>query len=215
MPHRNQMPAPQPTLRRLPGYFRFLQTLAEAGETTVSCTSIAKALHLDPTGVRKDLAFTGIIGKQRVGYSLLELRDAISSFLGWDDIREAVLVGTGDFGRALLGYELFRERGVEIVAAFDVAPDLVGQKVRGKEVLALDALGDTIRTRQIPIGIITTPAAAAQGVADTMVEAGAKAIWNFAPAVLEVPEHIILEHVELVASLAVLSSKLAVRASAE
>ena len=156
-----------------------------------------------------------IIGKPRVGYSLLELRDAISSFLGWDDIREAVLVGTGDFGRALLGYELFRERGVEIVAAFDVAPDLVGQKVRGKEVLALDALGDTIRTRQIPIGIITTPAAAAQGVADTMVEAGAKAIWNFAPAVLEVPEHIILEHVELVASLAVLSSKLAVRASAE
>ena len=211
MPHTTQSPAPLPTLRRLPGYYRFLQTLEAAGETTVSCTAIAKALHLDPTGVRKDLAFTGIIGKPRVGYLLEELQRAIETFLGWTTTSEAVLVGAGDFGRALLGYKPFTERGLEIVVAFDVDPELVGNTVRGKPVLAMDALGDTIRKRDIRIGIITTPAAAAQAIADTMVEAGIRAIWNFAPATLDVPEGVILEHVELAASLAVLSSKLAAR----
>lgn len=209
MPHTTHSPAPLPTLRRLPGYYRFLQTLSAAGETTVSCTSIAKALHLDPTGVRKDLAFTGIIGKPRVGYSLDELQHAIESFLGWQHASEAVLVGAGDFGRALLGYEPFLERGLEIVVAFDIDPALVGGEVRGKTVLPLDQLGEIIREREIPIGIITTPAAAAQSVAETMIDAGVRAIWNFAPVALDMPDGVILEHVELAASLAVLSCKLA------
>lgn len=209
MPHTTQSSAPLPTLRRLPGYYRFLQTLERAGETTVSCTSIAKALHLDPTGVRKDLAFTGIIGKPRVGYLLGELQQAIESFLGWQTASEAVLVGAGDFGRALLGYEPFLERGLEIVVAFDVNPALIGKTVRGKEVLPQESLGEIIREREIRIGIITTPAAAAQSIANTMVDAGIRAIWNFAPATLEVPDGVILEHVELAASLAILSSKLA------
>lgn len=208
MAHNSHSPAPLPTLRRLPLYYRLLESLKGEGVMSVSCTRIADELAVDPTGVRKDLAFTGIIGKPRVGYDLIELMNAIAEFLGWSKTKEAFLIGAGDLGRALMGYGGFRERGLNIVAAFDTDPTIIGHKIHGKEVLNVEKLGDLITRMKIHIGIIVTPAKAAQSVADVMVNSGIEAIWNFAPARLEAPETVIVENVELSASLSVLSSKL-------
>jgi len=178
------------------------------GQKFISCTRIAEGLDLDPTSVRKDLAFTGIIGRPRIGYDLVELMEAIATFLGWRKSKEAFLVGAGDLGRALMGYQGFREHGLEIIAAFDKDPALIGQQIHGKEVLDVTSLSDLISRMGIFIGIIVTPAAVAQEVADTMVAGGIEAIWNFAPVRLVVPDTVIVENVELSASLSVLSSRL-------
>ncbi|MEN6644977.1 MAG: redox-sensing transcriptional repressor Rex [Armatimonadia bacterium] len=201
--------APEPTLRRLPSYYRFLTELAHEGRALVSCTHIAHEFGLDPTQVRKDLAVTGITGKPKVGYEVPSLIEAIKQFLGWDNVTEAFLVGAGSLGTALLGYEGFKEHGLNIIAAFDVDEGKVGQKLHGKQVLPLSKLSNLAQRMHIHLGIITTPAAAAQQVADLMVDGGIKAIWNFAPASLKVPSSVIVENQQLASSLAVLSSKLA------
>lgn len=201
--------APEPTLRRLPSYYRFLTDLARAGRGLVSCTHIAHEFGLDPTQVRKDLAVTGIVGKPKVGYEVPVLVLAIRRFLGWDNVTEAFLVGAGSLGTALLGYEGFKDHGLNIIAAFDVEESKVGRKLHGRQVLPLSKLPNLAQRMHIHLGIITTPAAAAQEAADLLVEGGIKAIWNFAPAGLKVPPGVIVENQQLASSLAVLSSKLA------
>ncbi|MHB8997723.1 MAG: redox-sensing transcriptional repressor Rex [Armatimonadota bacterium] len=203
-----QRSAPEPTLRRLPTYRRFLVQLQRQGRGQVSCTHIADDLGLDPTQVRKDLAVTGIVGKPKVGYEVAMLIAAIDGFLGWDNATEAFLVGAGSLGTALMGYEGFREHGLNIIAAFDVDERKVGQKIRGKAIMALPKLPNLARRMHIHLGIIATPAEGAQHVADLMIEGGIRAIWNFAPVSLKVPEGVIVENVQLSSSLAVLSSKL-------
>lgn len=201
--------APEPTLRRLPAYYRFLKQLQREGRGMVSCTHIAHEFDLDPTQVRKDLACTGIVGKPKVGYEVTVLLAAVESFLGWDNMTEAFLAGVGSLGTALLGYEGFAEHGLKIIAAFDVDPQKVGSQVHGHRVLPLAKLENLARRMHVHIGIITTPAEAAQAVADQMVAGGIKAIWNFAPAPVRVPPGVVIEHQQLASSLAVLSSKLA------
>lgn len=200
--------APEPTLRRLPSYYRFLKYLQYEGRGLVSCTHIAHDQGLDPTQVRKDLAVTGIVGKPKVGYEVPVLIAAIESFLGWDNAQEAFLVGAGSLGTALLGYSGFKEYGLNIIAAFDVDPGKVGQKLHGKVVMPLEKLSNLATRMHIHMGIITTPAEAAQAVADQMVAGGIRAIWNFAPVCLKVPPSVIVENVQLSSSLAVLSNKL-------
>jgi len=200
--------APEPTLRRLPAYHRFLKRLETQGRAVVSCTHIAADLALDPTQVRKDLAVTGIVGRPKVGYAVPALIAAIEHFLGWDNTTEAFLVGAGSLGTALLGYEGFREHGLQIVAAFDVDDVKIGQQIHGKRVLPLRKLSSLARRMHVRLGIITTPAGAAQEVADLMVEGGIKGIWNFAPASLKLPAGVIVENMQLSSSLAVLSNKL-------
>lgn len=200
--------ASEPTLRRLPTYRRFLEQLHHQGRAVVSCTHIAEDLGLDPTQVRKDLAVTGIVGKPKVGYQVPMLIAAIDSFLGWDNATEAFLVGAGSLGTALIGYEGFREHGLNVIAAFDVDESKFSEKVRGRAVMPLAKLPGLARRMHIHLGIITTPAEGAQPAADLMIEGGIRAIWNFAPVTLKVPEGIIIENVQLSSSLAVLSSKL-------
>ncbi len=200
--------APEPTLRRLPTYHRFLRRLQAQGRAAVSCTHIAEDLGLDPTQVRKDLAVTGIVGRPKVGYAVPALMAAIEHFLGWDNTTEAFLVGAGSLGTALMGYEGFREHGLDIVAAFDVDDAKVGETVHGKRVLPLRKLVNLAQRMHVHVGIITTPAEGAQEVADLMAEGGLRAIWNFAPASLRVPEGVVVENVQLSSSLAVLTSKL-------
>lgn len=209
--HPNDSPrhAPEPTLRRLPGYHRFLKRLQGQGRPAVSCTHIADDLDLDPTQVRKDLAVTGIVGRPKVGYEVPALIAAIEHFLGWDSTTEAFLVGAGSLGTALMGYEGFREHGLSIVAAFDVDEAKIGGEVHGKRVMPLFKLANLAHRMHVHLGIITTPAEGAQQVADLMVEGGIRAVWNFAPVPLKVPEGVIVENVQLSSSLAVLSSKLA------
>jgi redox-sensing transcriptional repressor len=158
--------------------------------------------------VRKDLAATGSQGKPKVGHRVEDLLVSIESFLNWNNFSEAFLVGAGNLGSALLGYTDFEKAGIRIVAAFDTSPAKVGTLIHGVEVFPLARFEDLARERHIAVGIITVPANRAQAIAETMVRSGLQAIWNFAPITLAVPEEIIVENVELYASLAIFSRKL-------
>jgi redox-sensing transcriptional repressor len=199
----------EPTLKRLPLYHRFLKELLQREQEAVSCTDIGEELKLDPTQVRKDLEAAGISGRPRIGYATAAVVDGIEEFLGWKKVSEAFLVGAGSMGSALLGYRKFEECGLRIVAAFDSDPAKIGRKIHGKHVLALEKLTDLTERMHVLIGIITVPAAEAQAVADALVAGGVRAIWNFAPLRLRVPEHIIVHNEDLYCSLASLSQKLA------
>lgn len=202
-------PVPEPTLRRLPLYHRFLKEAEASAKESVSCTEIGLALKLDPTQVRKDFEAAGIEGRPRIGYILCDLVNAIEEFLGWKKLNEAFLVGAGSMGGALLGYRKFAQCGLQIVVAFDTDPAKAGIQIHGKRVLPLDQFVSLARRMHILMGIITVPGEAAQGVADLMVAAGIRAIWNFAPVRLRVPESIIIQNEDLYCSLAALSQKLA------
>lgn len=210
-PHR----VPDSSLRRLPVYYHFLQTMQAAGVANVSTTVIANALNLDPTLVRKDLETTGIVGKPKVGYSLDILIQWIERFLGWHQINDAVLVGTGSLGTALLGYKRFRELGFQVVAGFDSDPAKVGGSVAGIEIHHIDDLPEECRRHAVRLGVITTPSSVAQSVADKMIQAGIRGIWNFAPVHLRVPDSVVLQSEDLYHSLAFLSFRLERKMTAE
>ena len=202
---------PLPSLNRLPQYHHYLAGLKAKGISRVSCSLIGNELNLVPVQVRKDLQYTGIVGKPKTGYSVPELIQAIETFLGWNNVNQAFLVGAGNLGTALLGHERFSNFGLSIVAAFDADPDKVGQWIYGKPILPLEKLTDLALSMGIHLGIITAPAEFAQNVADEMVKGGIQAIWNFAPVRLKVPAHVIVHDEDLYSSLASLSWKLARR----
>jgi len=202
------MSVPEPTLRRLPLYYRLLKQLRDGGRTGISCTMIGTELKLDPTQIRKDIEMTGTVGRPKVGYDLNELLCAIERFLGWDTTTEAFLVGAGSLGEALMGYPGFAECGLNIVAAFDVDPNKCHRVIHGKHVRHISKLPNLMRRMRVRFGIITVPASEAQHAADLLVEGGVLAIWNFAPAKIQVPERIIVTNEDLYCSLAVLSQKM-------
>jgi redox-sensing transcriptional repressor len=199
------------SLRRLPLYYRLGQQLLAAGIGSVSSRIVGRDLGLDPTQVRKDLEAIGLSGKPKVGFGVADLLRGIETFLGWNRPKEAVLAGAGSLGSALLRYDRFAEYGINIVAAFDTDPHKIGVPIGGKEVFLLDSLPGRTLHMGIQLGIIATPPAAAQRVADLMVEGGIRAIWNFAPVHLRVPEQLVLQNEDLCHSLASLSLKLARR----
>jgi len=201
--------APEPTLRRLPLYYRLLKQLRETtGRTGISCTVIGSELKLDATQVRKDIEMTGTVGRPKVGYEINELINAIERFLGWDKITEAFLVGAGNLGEALMGYPGFTDCGLSIVAAFDVDPNKCHRVIHGKHVRHISKLTGLMRRMRVQFGIITVPGEHAQQAADLLVEGGAMAIWNFAPVKIHVPENVIVTNEDLYCSLAVLSQKM-------
>ena len=197
-----------PTLKRLPLYHRFLKELAAAGRASFSCTDIGADLDLDPTQIRKDLESVGAVGRPRVGYLVSHVVPLLEEFLGWHNVHDAFLAGAGSMGSALLGYRKFEECGLNIVTAFDTDPEKIGSRIKGKQVLPLEKLATLAGRMHVWMGIITVPAAQAQAVADLMVAGGIRAIWNFAPIRLRVPEHVIVHNEDLYCSLAGLSQKL-------
>ncbi|MFP4106167.1 MAG: redox-sensing transcriptional repressor Rex [Phycisphaerae bacterium] len=208
-------PVSRATLQRLPSYHAVLRELAKTGREHVSCTHIANALHLDPTQVRKDLSVTGIVGRPRIGYDMADLLEAVETFLGWRNAKDAFLVGVGALGTAVLGYDWTDPYGMNILAGFDTSPERIGKEVHGKPVYAIEKLADLAQRMNVPIGIITVPTEHAQETANAMVLAGIRAIWNLTPAELEVPEDVIVENVRLSVSLGVLTSKLNEKIQAE
>ncbi len=200
-----------PTIKRLPLYLRSLRDLQMQGEVFASSAALAKKLMFDPVVVRKDLAITGVVGTPRLGFPVDELISAIVDFLGWQNTTDALLCGVGSLGRALLGYSGFDQYGLRIVAAFDINPQLIGSSERGVNVFDMAKLPTLVARMQVQIGILTVPAEAAQSVADTMIAAGVCGIWNFTPVKLEVPDNVVIQRVDLAASLAVLSHRLAVQ----
>lgn len=201
-------PVPEPAVRRMPTYLNLLKEMLRRDEQFVSAPAIAKLLHLDPTQVVKDLSYTGISGKPRVGYKVKEVVEALEEFLGYNRTHEAFLVGAGYLGSALIQYQGFRESGLKIVAAFDIDKRKVGTEIAGVPVFHLEKFRDLANRIHISIGILTTPASAAQPVTDLMVGWGIKAIWNFAPVPLIVPEHVIVQDTHIYANLAVILNKL-------
>ena len=206
----------RPALKRLPSYLQFLKALHHDGVQSVSAPIIARALHLNEVQVRKDLASVSTAsGRPKTGFSTNDLIRDIAAFLGYDNVNQAVLVGAGHLGQALLSYQGFENYGIQIVAAFDSDPALIGTQVAGKTVLALDKLEDVCRRMKIRIGIITVPDAAAQEICNRLVEGDVCAIWNFAPVHLQVPQHVLVQNENMAESLALLSEHLANKIQAE
>ena len=198
------------TIGRLPAYHRYLTEKLAQGEKTVSSTAIAEDLHLNAVQVRKDLAvISSVAGKPKLGFELSELIADIDRFLGYDNVTDAVLVGAGGLGSALVGYEGFKNYGLNIVAAFDTDPSLIGTSVGGVKVFDAKELSKLVRRLNVLIGIVAVPRGAAQQVADELVEWGVRAIWNFAPVHLTLPENIAVKNEDMAASLAILSKRLA------
>lgn len=197
------------SLRRMPDYVRCLEELHRQGVERVAAPSLAAKLNLNEVQVRKDLASVcRSKGRPRSGFPVAELLEDMKEFLGYNNVRDAVLVGAGSIGKALLGYEGFQEYGLRIIAAFDTNPDLVGREVAGKPVYPAQSISDMCRSLRVRIGIIAVPAPHAQQVCDQLVAGGILAIWNFAPAHLNTPEGILIQNENMAASLSLLSNHL-------
>ena len=197
------------TLQRMPGYLRYLKHKEADGAEYISSVGLAEAMQENPAVVKKDLSMAVVSeGKPKIGYYIPDLIRDIESFMGYDNEKDAVLVGAGKLGQALLGYGGFEKYGLNIVAGFDVDPVLVGTEVHGKKILSYDKLQDTVRKLNIKMAVLTLPAAQAQKAADALVEAGVRAIWNFCPVTLGLPDTVAVKNENMAASLAVLSAKL-------
>lgn len=197
-----------PTIRRLPTYLYKLSEMRKAGVEIVATPELARYMNLGEIIIRKDLALTGVSGQPGVGYKVRELVEAIKKYLNWNNVSEAVLVGAGSLGSALMGYEGFEEYGLRIIAAFDADPMKIGTEVRGRSVFDIDRLEELTRRLQVRMGIICVPADQAQDIADRMIAGGIKAIWNFANVSLKVPDDVIVQREVIAGGLAVLSVKM-------
>jgi redox-sensing transcriptional repressor len=206
--YKNLKQVPEPTLKRLPGYLYYLENAREEGIINISAPTIGRDLKCEPSQVVKDLSVTGIKGKPRVGYNTYELIHALESYLGFDKLNEAFLVGAGNLGSALMAYQEHQMLGLKILAAFDIDPDKIGKNIGGIHVLEYNKLFSLFDRLNVQIGILTTPNSAAQDVAEDLVNCGIKAIWNFTSATLRLPDEIIIQNTSLSADSAVLLRRL-------
>ncbi len=194
-------------LKRLPGYLAYLKSLPEYPTAYISATALANALGMGEVQVRKDLAMVSDGGRPKIGYLRTSLIDDIEQFLGYDNTNDAVLIGAGKLGLALLGYSGFEAYGLNILAAFDAEPS-VSETENGKPVLPMEKLESYCKANKVRMGIITVPASQAQQVCEQLIASGIKAIWNFAPTHLDVPPNILVQNEDMATSLAVLSMHL-------
>ena len=194
-------------LKRLPGYLAYLKTLPDDGSPYISATALANALSMGEVQVRKDLAMVSDGGRPKIGYQRLALIDDIEQFVGYDNTTDAVLIGAGKLGQALCGYTGFEAYGLNILAAFDAQP-VMDKTDEGKPIYPMDQLESFCKANKVLMAIITVPAKCAQDVCDRLIDCGIKAVWNFAPTHLEVPEHILVQNENMATSLAVLSMHL-------
>ncbi len=204
MPRR---PIPEATVSRLPVYLRALLDVAESrpGEMTVSSDELARMAGVNAAKVRKDLSYLGSYGTRGVGYDVEYLLYQITRELGLTQDWPVAIIGIGNLGRALASYKGFSERGFRIAALFDADDDIVGSAIGELEIRHVDELKDAVANERIAIGIIATPPAAAQEVAERLVNAGVKSILNFAPAVVDVPPDVTVRKVDLSIELQILS----------
>ncbi|MBQ2823626.1 MAG: redox-sensing transcriptional repressor Rex [Oscillospiraceae bacterium] len=199
---------PKPTLFRLPSYLDYLRRKKDEGSSHISTTKIGEDLKLYHVQVRKDLAHIGAVGKPKTGYEIDSLIEKLVAFLEYESVTNAVLVGAGQLGKTLLGFDGFSEYGLNIAAAFDTNKEIIGSSVKGTPVMSVEELPQICEKLNASIGIITVPPAYAQETADVMVKSGIKAIWNFSTVHLVLPDDIIVQNENMAASLAVLRNRL-------
>ena len=207
-PHKDFQKVPEPTLRRLPWYLSNIKLLKQRGEHFVSSTQISKEINIDASQIAKDLSYVNITGRTRVGYEVDTLIDVLESFLGFTDIHKAFLFGVGSLGGALLQDSGLTHFGLEIVAAFDVDPKLVGTTLNGIPIFHTDQFVEKMSEYDVQIGVLTVPIQIAQSVTDVMVAGGLSAVWNFTPFRIRVPENIVVQNTSLYAHLAVMFNRL-------
>jgi redox-sensing transcriptional repressor len=196
---------PEATVGRLPIYLRALVEMAENGSSTISSNDLAGAAGVNSAKVRKDLSYLGSYGTRGVGYDVAYLIHQVRRELGLTQHWPVVIAGAGNLGHALSNYKGFSERGFRIAALVDNAQDKVGEQIGEMAIEHIDQLPEIVRREDVAIGVISTPAGAAQEVADRMVAAGIRSILNFAPAVISVPEHVSVRKVDLSIELQILA----------
>jgi redox-sensing transcriptional repressor len=200
---------PEATVMRLSIYSRYLHQLMGEGVETISSGEIAQGVGVSSAQVRKDLAYFGEFGTRGVGYKVEELYGHLMKILGLDRNWNIIIIGAGKLGSALALYQGFADRGFNISAILDVDRDIIGNRLGNVEVEKLELLEKRVTESNVSIGVVTVPAGVAQDVTDKLVNAGVKAILNFSPRVLRVPNDIILRNVDLSVNLEVLSFNLA------
>ena len=196
---------PEATVARLPLYYRALLEIADQAVGTVSSERLAELAGVNAATIRKDLSYLGSYGTRGVGYDVEHLLGEVSHELGLTHDWPVAICGVGNLGRALANYRGFSARGFRVVALVDADPAKVGQPVGDLTIEPVDALRRIVADRDVAIGVIATPAAAAQGVADRLVASGVASILNFAPAVVVVPPEVSVRKVDLATELQILS----------
>lgn len=196
------------TIQRLPRYYQYISYLRKQGTRYVSSLRLSQQTYVEATQVRKDLTSIGHTGKPKVGYDIVQLMDTIEDFLGLREVEDAVLVGVGHLGTAIVQYSGFANYGLRIRAVFDGDPVKIGTHIQGRVIQDVSNVSQYVNDNDIPIGILTLPAPGAQEVTDLLVKSGVKAIWNFAPINLHVPEHVIIKNENLAFGLAILKHRL-------
>ena len=199
---------PEPTLRRLPWYLSNLKLLRQKGEQYVSSTQLSKETNIDASQIAKDLSFVRVTGRTRVGYEVETLITVLEDFLGFTRIHKAFLFGVGSLGGALLRDTGLEHFGLQIVAAFDVNPNLVGKTLCGIPIYHTVEFEQKMLEYDVNIGVLTVPIEIAQAVTDKMVAGGIKAVWNFTPFRIRVPESIVVQNTSLYAHLALMFNRL-------
>ncbi len=198
---------PEPALRRMPCYLAYVKMAIKEQQKYISSTQLARKMGIDPTQVSKDLSFTGIAGKTRVGYDVEQLNDVLQNFLGFNELNSAYLFGAGSLGNALLHDHGLANYGLKIAAAFDINPDIIGKKIADVPIYDFN---DFVKVKKdnIKIGILAVPAEEAERVAEIMIDNGIKAIWNFTPIMLNTNKDVVIQDTLLYAHLAVMFNRM-------
>ena len=199
---------PEPTLRRLPWYLSVCRLLKQQGEQYVSSTRLSKETNIVASQIAKDLSCVNIVGRTRVGYEIDNLLSVLEDFLGFTRVHKAFIFGAGRLGSALLNDKGLRQFGLEVVAAFDTNPRVVGNNVAGIPVFHINELEAKMKRYDVRIGILTVSIDRAQEVADKIVVWGIKAIWNFTPLRIRVPDDIVVQNTSLYAHLSLMFNRL-------
>ncbi|WP_294375948.1 redox-sensing transcriptional repressor Rex [uncultured Clostridium sp.] len=188
-------------IKRLPKYYRYLGELKRNEVDRISSKELGEKIGFTASQIRQDLNCFGDFGQQGYGYNVTELYNQIKSILGLDRGYQAALVGAGNIGQAVSNYSRFEDLGFKIKVIFDANPKLIGMKIRDVEIQDIDEMRTIVENEGIDIGIICVPRKNAQNVADELIKGGVRAIWNFAPVDLVVPDQVKVENVHLSESL--------------
>ncbi len=201
---------PEPTLRRLPWYLAYVQLLLANHVEYVSSTQIAKEINVDASQIAKDLSFLNIKGKTRIGYEVKTLVKELSDFLGFKHKHTAVMIGAGSLGGALIQDIGLSQYGMNIVAGFDIKPDIIGTTIRNVPIYDINDLAEQQKRLNAAVAILAVPVEHAQDAANKIMESGIKAIWNFTPYRIKTPANIVIQNTSIYAHLAVMYNRLEV-----
>ncbi len=204
----NQTILPEPTIRRLPWYLSYVRMLDNLHVEYVSSTQISKELNVQSSQIAKDLSFLNIRGKTRIGYEVKSLIMELEDFLGFNREHDAVVIGTGSLGTALMQDHGLEHYGLKIVAGFDIRPEVIGKRLGGLPVYDINELAAWLREHPVSIAILTVPVEKAQEIADLVIASGMTSLWNFTPYRIKAPEDVVIANTSIYAHLAIIYNRM-------